>query len=69
MTVAVFALIFAALFGPVQAMEFIETPSLEPLVKEGKLPPVAERVRRNPIFPDWKKAAVRSAGMAVPSTR
>ena len=50
MPVAVFALIFAALFGPAQAMEFIETPSLEPLVKEGKLPPVAERVPAEPYI-------------------
>ena len=48
MPVAVFALIFATLFGPAQAMEFIETPSLEPLVKEGKLPPVAARVPAEP---------------------
>lgn len=47
---AVISYLAMALAGPAQAMTFKETPSLEPLVKEGKLPPVAQRVPNEPYI-------------------
>ena len=46
----VFALTFAVLSGPAQTMKFVETPSLEPMVKEGKLPPVNQRLPAEPYI-------------------
>ena len=46
----VFALTFAVLSGPAQTMKFVETPSLEPMVKEGKLPPVDQRLPAEPYI-------------------
>ncbi len=44
----VVSLLLAVLTGPALAMRFIETPSLKPLVEEGKLPPVEQRVPGEP---------------------
>ena len=45
-----FSLIFAATAWPAVAMNFIETPSLKPLVESGELPPVAQRVPEEPYI-------------------
>jgi peptide/nickel transport system substrate-binding protein len=49
------ALAFVAAVGPARALTLQETPSLEPLVDAGTLPPVDQRVPEEPLVVDFAK--------------
>lgn len=67
--VAAIALLAGALvagaFRPAHALDPVETPMLEPLVKAGALPPVAERLPQDPLVVHFKRAGAPSATEAA----